>query len=391
MSTNNVQADGTTVNVAQALVTSASGQPLSGVSVTWSLGTGSATATTPLTVTTNASGIATLNLTDTVVESVTVTASAGGKSGNTSATFTAIPVNNVAVSMTTNNVQADGTTANVAQALVTSASGQPLSGVSVTWSLGTGSSTATTPLTVTTNASGIATLNLTDTVVESVTVTASAGGQSGNTSATFTAIPVDNVAVSMPTNNVQADGTTVNVAQALVTSASGQPLSGVSVTWSLGTGSAIATTPLIVTTNASGIATLNLTDTVVENVTVTATAGGKSGNNTAMFSAIKAAFVTISTSGRGNAADPAITTAVVTDLQGNPLAGIRVTWSQTHSAYITCNFGDQVTDANGKSVQTCHAVSGNAMDEIMRVTVNPQDTVDPTTPLTAQLTRDFFL
>ncbi|MCK7228407.1 Ig-like domain-containing protein, partial [Enterobacter asburiae] len=207
----------------------------------------------------------------------------------------------------------------------------------------------------------------------------------------FTAVPVNNVAVSMTTNNVQADGTTANVAQSLVTSASGKPMSGISITWSLGSGSATATSPLTVTTNASGIATLSLTDTVAEGVTLTASAGGKSGNTTAMFTSVKAAFVTVSTTGRGSAADPGITTAVVTDSNGNPLAGIRVTWSQNHSAFITCNAEDQVTDSDGKSVQTCHAVSGNAVGETIKVTVNPADTVDPGTPVTASLTRDFFL
>ncbi|WP_407027102.1 Ig-like domain-containing protein [Cronobacter sakazakii] len=40
----------------------------------------------------------------------------------------------------------------------------------------------------------------------------------------------------MTTNNSPADGSTVNVAQALVTSASGQPMPGVSVTWNVGNG-----------------------------------------------------------------------------------------------------------------------------------------------------------
>ncbi|WP_143337870.1 Ig-like domain-containing protein, partial [Cronobacter sakazakii] len=77
------------------------------------------------------------------------------------------------------------------------------------------------------------------------------------------------------TNNSPADGSTVNVAQALVTSASGQPMPGVSVTWNVGT--ATATTPLTVTTNAIGVATVSLTDTTAEAITVSATAGGKTG------------------------------------------------------------------------------------------------------------------
>ncbi|WP_105611787.1 inverse autotransporter invasin Inv [Cronobacter sakazakii] len=387
MTTNNSPADGSTANVAQALVTTASGQPMPGVSVTWNVGT--ATATTPLTVTTNASGIATVSLTDTTAETVTVSASAGGKSGSASAVFTAVPVNDVAVTMTTNNSPADGSTVNVAQALVTSASGQPMPGVSVTWNVGT--ATATTPLTVTTNAIGIATVSLTDTTAEAITVSATAGGKTGSAIAVFSVVPVSSVAVTITTNNSPADGSTANVAQALVTSASGQPMAGVSVTWNVGT--ATATTPLTVTTDASGLATVSLTDATAETVAVIASAGGKSGNASATFTSVslKAVSVSLSSVGRGNAADPGITTALVKDINGNPVAGATVIWSNPANGFIHCNSGQSVTDAQGQATQTCYAVSGNVFGFSTTVTVDPQDTVDPSTPVTATNTRDYLL
>ncbi|ELY2509728.1 inverse autotransporter beta domain-containing protein [Cronobacter sakazakii] len=453
MTTNNSPADGSTANVAQALVTSASGQPMAGVSVTWNVGT--ATATTPLTVTTNASGIATVSLTDTTAETVAVIASAGGKSGSASAVFTAVPVNDVAVTMTTNNSPADGSTVNVAQALVTSASGQPMPGVSVTWNVGTatasaggksgsasaaftavpvndvavtmttnnspadgntanvaqalvtsasgqpmpgvsvtwnvGTATATTPLNVTTNAIGVATVSLTDTTAEAITVSATAGGKTGSAIAVFSVVPVSSVAVTITTNNSPADGSTANVAQALVTSASGQPMPGVSVTWNVGT--ATATTPLTVTTDASGLATVSLTDTTAETVAVIASAGGKSGNASATFTSVslKAVSVSLSSVGRGNAADPGITTALVKDINGNPVAGATVIWSNPANGFIHCNSGQSVTDAQGQATQTCYAVSGNVFGFSTTVTVDPQDTVDPSTPVTATNTRDYLL
>lgn len=296
MTTDKVAADGKTSDVAQAVVTDASGKAMANTSVTWSLGRGSAKNTTALKVTTDANGIATLNLTDTVAESVDVTASAGGKTGQASATFTAVPVSAITVSMTTDKMVADGTTADVVQAVVTDASGNAMANENVTWSLGSGSSAKTTSaLAVTTDANGIATLNLTDTVAEGVTVNASTGDKTGQTTATFIAVPVSSINVSMKTDNVVADGTSTNVAQAVVKDGNGNAVANEKVTWSLGSGnSAKTTSALEATTDASGVATLSLTDTVVENVNVTATASGNiSGQTTAHFSDVEIGPVTV--------------------------------------------------------------------------------------------------
>ncbi|EFE05362.1 Ig-like domain-containing protein [Citrobacter youngae] len=382
----NSPADGITVKTATVHTVTSDGKPVSGAAITWSV-TGSAKLSTASGVT-DSSGNASVNITNTAAEQITVTATSGSLSRPTPSAFVQYAAS-LNLQLTKNNSRADGSDQNAAQVTVKDAAGNTMPGIELTWQTGTGATVVSSDNF--TDGNGHASIHFSSTTAGAVRLSATALGKTESTSASFMAEVVQNVAVTMTTNDSLANGTTANVAQTVVTNASGHPMSGVSVTWSLGTGSATATTPLTVTTNASGIATLNLTDTAVEGGTVTASAGGKSGNTTAMFSAIKAAFVTISTSGRGNAADPGITTAVVTDSQGNPLAGSRVSWSQTHSAYITCNAGDQVTDANGKSVQTCHAVSGNASGEIMKITVNPQDSVNPGTPLTAQLTRNFLL
>ncbi|TBM32560.1 hypothetical protein EYY89_01000 [Hafnia paralvei] len=187
VTTNNSPADNATANTVQATVTGPNGLPVENASLTWTLsGSSTATTTSPTVVTTNSSGIATLTLVDSVAEGVTVTASAGGKQNQAMATFTAVPVNTVAVTMTTNNAKANGIDTNVAQASVTDASNHPIANVPVTWNI-TGSTTAnaTTSLTTSTDANGFATLSLTDTVAEDVTLTAHAGGKQGQTTATF--------------------------------------------------------------------------------------------------------------------------------------------------------------------------------------------------------------
>ncbi|EBA2749262.1 invasin/intimin [Salmonella enterica subsp. salamae] len=284
--TNNAQANNSATNAAQALVTDGNGQPMANASVTWSI-SGSATASlsSAATVTTNAQGMATVTVKDSVAETVTIVANAGGKSGSSSAIFTQTAATNILLTVQQNNATADGVSTNAVQAKVTDGSGQPVANTAVSWSVG-GSAKATSAVTVNTNADGIATLSLSDSVAESVNVNASANGAQGQATATFNpaAVEVSSVTVTIPGNNQPANGSATNQAQALVTDVNNQPLANVQLVWSI-TGSATvnATTPLSVTTDSNGIATLRFTDTVGESVTVTATAGGKQGQATATF------------------------------------------------------------------------------------------------------------
>lgn len=375
MTTNNAGANGNSINAARALVTAADGRPMGNVSVSWTL-SGSATPKSATTVVTSVSGIATIALADTVAENVTVTASAGGKSGNTTATFTPVPVGNVAVSVTTNNSPANNSSANVAQVLVTSSEGVPMNNVSVTWTL-TGSATATSATTVNTNASGIATLSLTDAVAEGVTVTAMAGGKTGSTTATFTPVPVGNVAVSMTTDNSPANGSTPNVAQALVTDTSGNPVPNVSVSWTLN-GSATAASATTVNTNGSGIATINLADTVAESVTVTASSGGKTGSGTSTFKAdASTAHVTSLTIDVNNSPADGGTqnkaTATVQDAKGNLVSDATVNWMLVGgSSTISLTGSTSTTDSNGKAVMAATATSPGDID--LNAKSGPSDT-----------------
>jgi adhesin/invasin len=352
MTTNHSPADGTTANVAQAVVTDSHGQPLKNITVNWSLsGSSTASATSPTTAITNASGIATLSLVDTTAGGVTVIASADGKQDQATATFQA-PIAAIAVSVTTNNSPADGTTANTAQAVVTDAKGLPVANTSVTWSLsGSSTANATSPTTVTTNSSGIATLTLVDSAAEGVTVTASAGGKQAQATATFIA-PVSAIAMAVTINNSPADNATANTVQATVTGPNGLPVENASLTWTLsGSSTATTTSPTVVTTNSSGIATLTLVDSVAEGVTVTASAGGKQNQAMATFTAVpvNTVAVTMTTNNaKANGIDTNVAQASVTDASNHPIANVPVTWNITGST--TANATTSLTtstDANG--------------------------------------------
>lgn len=189
-------ADGSAANEAQATVTDTNGKAMPNVTVNWSV-TGGATPTGSSSIT-DGSGHAVMNFTDRTVEAnLTVTANAGGKSGSAATQFVAIPVGTVAVTMTKDNSLAGGTTANVAQATVTDAGGKAMAGVTVNWSI-TGSATPAANSSLT-DENGHATMSFNDNTVEDgLTVTATADGQSGNTTTRFT-VKMGDIAVTFPT------------------------------------------------------------------------------------------------------------------------------------------------------------------------------------------------
>lgn len=350
MQTDNALSDGRSTDIAQAKVYDSAGNVMSGASVTWTLDTGSATATSSLTATTDANGVATLSLTDSKEESVTLTAKSGDAIGQGTATFTAVPVNKVAVSMTTNNATADNSKTNTAKALITDKNGSPMANEALTWSFGNGSAKAVGSLDATTDANGEATLSMTDSVAENVEVIASAGGQTGSATAVFTAIPVDKIVVSMTKNNAAADDKTENVAQVVLTDASGNVMPDVDVTWSLGSSTAKITTSEV-KTDTNGVATVNFTDSVAENVTVTANVeGNKSGETTSVFTAVLPDSIVMSTVTDNVTADNSSADEVqakVTDANGNAMSGVTVNWTLSSTSAKATSATTATTDANG--------------------------------------------
>ncbi|WP_312213382.1 Ig-like domain-containing protein [Pseudescherichia sp.] len=349
MSTNNAMADGVSTNIAQAQALDDHGNPLAGKEVTWRLGSGSAVATSPMTSITDQNGIATLTLTDKVAESQPVVASSDGVQGQTQAVFNAVPVSAIDVNVTTTNAPADGTSTNAVRAVVTDAKGNPMPGVALTWSVSSSHASATSPLAVTTDANGAATFSLTDTVAETVTVNASAGGQQSSASVTFVQADVKGIDVSVVTNNAPNDGSSTNAVKAIVTDSKGNLMSGVSLTWSLGSSHASATTPLTVTTDVNGVASLSLTDTVAETVQVKASAGGQEGSVSVTFTQVNVNSITVQMTTNSAPADGQtenIAQAQVFDDKGQPMQGVNVTWSVSGNAKATSSL-TAMTDANG--------------------------------------------
>src|SRR5476649_506391 len=285
---NNSQANGSDQNIGRVVVKDAKGQPMSGITIQWKVNNSAVIVSSDKQ--SNDQGQAEVHFTRTTAGDVSLSVDASGKTASVDSTFAATTQTSVAVIMTKNGSQADGTTANVAQATVIDANGKAMAGVPVTWSV-TGSAVPASSSS-TTDTNGNATMNFTDSTVESnLTVTANAEGQSASATTQFVGITVASVAVTLTKDYSVADGSDVNVAQATVTDSNGKAMAGVIVNWSA-SGSATPAASSS-TTDTNGHATMNFIDTTVEsNLTVTATAAGKSGTATTNFT-VKMGDVTV--------------------------------------------------------------------------------------------------
>ncbi len=225
-----------------AMPEDANGIPLSGRTITWA-------SSNIAVATVNASGL----VTSVAVGTATITATCEGKSGTATITVVDIPVATVDVSPATPTVQA-GRTVQLT-ATPKDASGNPLSGRTVTWR---SSNTAV----ATVNGSGL----VTGVAVGTATITATSEGKSGTATVTVTSVPVASVAVTPPAASIQT-GQTVQLT-ATPKDASGNPLPGRVVTW---------------TSDAQGVASVDgrglVTGLTAGSATITATSEGQSGTS----------------------------------------------------------------------------------------------------------------
>src|SRR5438093_3520891 len=221
----------------------ASGNPLPGRVMAWS-----SSDTTIAKV--SGSGLVTAK----AAGSANVTATSEGQSGTAAITVTVVPVASVTVTPASASRQA-GQTVQLT-ATPKDASGNPLSGRAVTW--GSNNTAAATV-----NGSGL----VTAVAAGAATITATSEGQSGTAAITVTVVPVASVTVT-PASASRQPGQTVQLT-ATPKDASGNPLSGRTVTWASNNTTAA-------TVNGSGL----VTAVVAGVATITATSESQSGTST---------------------------------------------------------------------------------------------------------------
>ncbi|RAY95961.1 hypothetical protein DP187_24070, partial [Enterobacter cloacae] len=345
-------ADGTATNSVQALVTDAHDNPVVGAAMTFTTTNG---AVVPSAGITASDGTLIVNLTSTRAGASTVTAVTNGTSQSADVQFVADAGTARVTGLTavSSNAVADGTAANSVQAIVTDASGNPVSGAAVAFTATNGATVA--PATGTTGADGRVTVTLTSTTAGTSTVTAAHNGTSQSADVQFvadagTARVTGLTAVS---SNAVADGTAANSVQAIVTDASGNPVSGAAVAFTATNGAILAAATG--TTGADGRVTVTLTSTTAGTSTVTAAHNGTSQSADVQFVAdAGTARVTGLTAVSSNAvADGTAANsvqAVVTDAHDNPVSGAAVAFTATNGAILAAATG--TTGADGRVTVT---------------------------------------
>jgi adhesin/invasin len=291
-------ADGTSQDVVQAVVNSASGPVADGTVVTFTILSGTATQTT---TGVTSGGIAYGYYTSTTVGSVQVQAQVTTASGPAFLTDQANPANNYVtvqftnpppvanlsyIVATTATNPADGTSQDVVEAVVNSAAGPVPDGTPVTFTIFTGTATQTTTgVTV----GGVVYAYYTSNTVGSVQVQAQITTASGPAYLTDQANPANNyvtVQFTAPppvanlsyiiaqTTPMPADGTSQDVVEAVVNNASGPVADGTVVTFTILSGTATQTTTGV---TSGGIAYGYYTSTTVGSVQVQAQVTTSSG------------------------------------------------------------------------------------------------------------------
>ncbi len=351
--TNNQAADGTSQDVVKVFLADATGNGVANVPVTFTITSNNSASTNALfdpppsgtptstTVTVNTSlstdpsgaGYITLPLTDTKVGSVTITATftVGG------VTYT-IPVDQTVnfvagapvisnpgnpgpfggggggsgagpsnpsdpsgpgqgytyLTMTFNNVPADGVSVDTATAYITDANGNPVPNVAVVFTLHAGGPANGGALfqpqaeiqdTVYTDANGFAAMAISDTIPGDAWVDASinTGGtlaaiNGSSTLAHFTQTPDitnPNTQLIVVVFEAPADGVSTAVVKVHVVDGAGNPVSAASVQFAIDSGSAQFANSQPIFTDANGDAFIGVTSTTIGSVLITATVNGK--------------------------------------------------------------------------------------------------------------------
>ncbi|HTY06289.1 MAG TPA: Ig-like domain-containing protein [Gemmatimonadales bacterium] len=346
------------------LVTDAGANPVSGVTVTWTVTKG-AGAVTPSSIT-DVNGIATAQWTlgDTA-EVQTVTA-ASGSLGGSPVTFSATATHGNAkiVALNAGGAQTDtvGATLPIAPSvLVTDAYGNPVPGVGVTFAVtaGGGGLTGGTPVT---NASGIAAVGswTLGTAAVTNTMTATSGGLTGSPvtiNATATAGNPKFMTVNAGNNQTAQVNALLPTAPAvLVTDANLNPVANVAVFFTVnsGNGSLVGNSP---TTNASGIATLGSwqLSAVAKVDTLTASSAGLT--NVPFVATAMAGPAANLVKFSGDAQTDSVGTKLnalvvkITDAGGNPVSGATVNWLVT-SGSAALSSASSLTDTAGLAADT---------------------------------------
>lgn len=264
--TSGAKASGSDTNTATVTVMDANDNPLINTAVTFSVN-GNAILNAS-TVNTDSNGHAQVTLTDTIAETVQVTAKLSTGSSRTKDSSFVADLDSAVLAITaTTGALANGSASNTATVTLKDKNGNALSSQVVT--LSTDGRAALSSASGTTDSKGQVSVAVTDSVAETVTVTATlSNGKTASAQMAFITYTVTDLSASA--TSVKADGSTSSTLTATVKDSNGAVVVNTPVTFSV-TGSATLSANTV-NTNSSGQAQATLTDMEGEVVTVTAQA-----------------------------------------------------------------------------------------------------------------------
>ncbi len=361
-STANIPPDGSASAGITAAVVDASGNPVSGTSVTFSTTAGSLSATTG---TTDSTGKATVTLgvgTAAPGTQITVTAAAGTLTGTTTVTVTAAK-QSITMATSSPTISSDNSVPVTITAFVKDANNNFVKGATINFAANSGGLSVNNGGVTDATGSATATLSVAgDPSLRTITVTAAANGASST-------IAVSVVGTSVTLNGPQSliQGTPGSYSVSL-TDSGNKGIAGATVAIASSAGNTLSASS--VTTDSSGHATFSVTATKAATDTVSATALGTSAALTVQVSTQQFSFTT-----------PAAQALV--PIGTSPCTpNVPVTVSFTNSGAPIAD-GTVVTFASTRgtlSTQTAATSGGNATVNICATTAGPATLTASSTP-----------
>jgi adhesin/invasin len=285
-------ANGTAMTVVKAVLVDGIGQPVTNTNVLFSIASGTATMTNGANASTNANGEAWLYLTSTTIGQVSIEATVNGQPivNGSPAIVEFIDPNNPTTPtpfyeliVVQTGAKADGTEQNSVRARLLDGNGSPIAGANVEFAIAFGNASFTGANTVTTNANGEAIIHLTSTVVGNVRITATYNGNNITVgSPAVVEFVLDDPSVTAPTTLIEvlrteakADLFDRNRVRVVLTDASGNPIAGAAIQFTIASGTAQFVGSGTIITDAHGSAVADLISNVVGAVNITATYNGQ--------------------------------------------------------------------------------------------------------------------
>ncbi len=369
LSANNILADGTATAEIIVIARDASGTPIVGIDVSLSSSSGSALLANAKGVTGN-NGAFSTSISNTVAETVQIRATAGAilsEAKNISFVSTnEVNVASVSVEVNGNSAFANGTDAVQLTIYAKDTEGNPVPNANISFRVSGGSAGFSADSGVT-DSLGRFVLSITDTIVETFTVTPMVGDISGEVvNVVFrssgdgaNSVP-SNIDLIVTSDNQRADGTAQINLIVVVRDQNNTPLSGSAVVLS-STSSSAQFGAVSGSTNAGGSFTTTVTNNIAGNFTITASSGAVNDTETVTFIAVpQAETVEVNLSNNNqfaNGSDAVTLTAIVRNQAGRPVpdAPVFLVFSanatgRPSSAVPAAASG--VTDAGGAFVTT---------------------------------------